>query len=755
VSRPGLRVYFVTRAGGRLTGTLMDRTGTRFDPPPPSAFGASEEEVYEQLEARLAEQVATTEEADTGAALARYLWEEEFQTRQVAVEVHPQAARQGRTVIGRRTIPLRLTYAHCPMPGGHRVLLPRFGWRFVLEDLEIAPEVLRGAVATALLGDQPRTIYDFRHEGPEYVRAWSPRLLTRDGGERQRPVDEGAARPVLAAVADDLVERAARGRLPPLVGDLELPPDLVRRLQRDPPPSILLCGGPGVGKTAWVYRLARLLALWRREPDRPSRRLYRTSGDRLLAGMVYVGQWQERCLGLLRELSHEGDYLYLDRLGGIVRQQADGGAIADLLLPAARAGEISLIAECAPEELERLQRRLPQLLSTFLLVHVPEPPLVQMPELLVQYVQKKGLNLRVHPAGLMRAVQHLAAFQRDACFPGKGFRLLDWLGENARGRILYPREVSAAYARYSGLPVEIIADEVPAGAEEIAGRLGAQVIGQEEACRTCAQVLARFKAGLNDPGRPAGSFLFVGPTGVGKTELAKQLARYLFSDEARLVRLDMSEYMRWGSAARLLEAAEGAQSLARRVRQQPLCVVLLDEIEKAHPEVADLLLGVLGDGRLTDSQGRLVDFRGTLVIMTSNLGAARGERPGLIAGEPGDFLRAVRDHFRPELLGRIDHVITFRSLTPDDMLRIVDLELRKAATRPGLLRRGLTLDVRPEARQVLGRLGYDGRYGARPLCRVIEERLMTPLAVRLAAEPALRDRTITVTADDLLQAPEQ
>jgi ATP-dependent Clp protease ATP-binding subunit ClpC len=275
------------------------------------------------------------------------------------------------------------------------------------------------------------------------------------------------------------------------------------------------------------------------------------------------------------------------------------------------------------------------------------------------------------------------------------------------------------------------------------------VIGQDHACATAARVLARFKAGLDDPERPTGTLLFVGPTGVGKTELAKELARTMFGDETRMIRLDMSEYMRPGAADRLLEVGAGKSSLAQRVRQEPLSLVLLDEIEKAHREVFDLLLAILGEGRLTDEEGRLVDFRMTLIVMTSNLGVSDTRAVGF--GGEGDgsaSLAKVREHFRPELVNRIDHVVPFRRLDPGDVRRIVDLEIAKAQARTGLLRRGLTLAVSDAARQRLAELGYEPARGARPLTRVIEERIITPLAAKMAADTGLAGRVVRVDAVD-------
>jgi ATP-dependent Clp protease ATP-binding subunit ClpC len=746
VSKSSLRVYFVRHLDGRHTGILLRTWDWLFDRRPPSAYGVSEADVLEQLEAELHAMAARHDDS-----IDRYLWDESFEVRTVDVDVHPQTSVKKRPVIGRRRIPLRLSYLASKMPGGgHRVMIPRFGWRFVLEDLSIARDVLRQAVGMVLLGEDPRSIYDFRLEGEEYVREWAPRVQKAQALSGKREVDPF---PTLRAVSEELVDKASRGKLPPILGPSPELDAAAALVDRRPPASLLLVGASGVGKTTFVNRLARRFLTDRREKKGAEvPRIWSTSTDRILAGMKYLGMWQERCLDLVRELGHEGDYLYVGALLPLLRAQPDGTSIADVLGDAVQSGEISLIAECTEAELETGQRRAASLLSCFQIVRLAEPAASEVPALLAEYEARKDPRFRLHPAGKKRLVQHLAMFRRDVAFPGKALRFYDWLGQEGEGkpagaRLLYPRDVSEAYARYSGLPLELIADEMPASAAVIAARLQLRVIGQDRACAAAARVLARFKAGLDDPERPTGTLLFVGPTGVGKTELAKELARTMFGDEARMIRLDMSEYMRPGASDRLLDASAGATSLAQRVRQEPLSLVLFDEIEKADREVFDLLLAILGEGRLTDSEGRLVDFRMTLIVMTSNLGVADTRAVGFTDGDGergGASLARVREHFRPELVNRIDHVIPFRRLDREDVLRIVELELAKAQTRTGLVRRGLRLRVTDAARAVLAEQGYDPARGARPLKRLIEERVITPIAARMAADAGLTDRELIV-----------
>ena len=727
-----------------------------FDVEPPAAYGESEDDVLRQLEVMVRSRELGSEEP-----LERYLWSETFQVRRATVEIFPLSQVKKQPVIGARRIPLKLSYAWARLKSGaYRVMLPRFGWWMILEDLDTAPEVLGHAVSSALLGENPRWVYDFRHEQDEYVRSWSPDLLRETD---LASTDERADEPpeTLGQVADELVERAMRRKLPLTVGPDPIDDELLRSVLRDAPPSLLLVGPAGVGKSAWVRWLARRIAALRRDRrqvelrrlgggDRDQLpRIWRTSGERIIAGMVYLGQWQKRCLDLVEELSDEGDLLYVDRLTSILQPQPDGTSIAALLYPALAAGEISLLAECTEAELAACRQRFDSFVGQFQLVRLRPTERRGMPELMTTYLQKKAPQLSITPAGLRRLIAHLEAFDRASSLPGKGFRLIDWLIEQLAAdqtTTLDASEASAAFGKYSGLPIELIADDFQAGAAVISDSLARRVIGQPTACDICGRVLARLKAGLNDPERPVASLLFVGPTGVGKTELAKQLTRFLFSDERRMVRLDMSEYAGPGAAARLLSVGPGVSSLAQRVRQQPLSLVLLDEIEKAAPEVFDLLLGVLGEGRLTDSLGRQVDFRMTLIVMTSNLGASDNAPVGFGERVRDDYLQAVKKHFRPELFNRLDHVIAFGSLGRDEMLRIVDLELAAVAQRPGFARRRLRLRVDDEARALLARLGFNPTRGARPLKRVIEERVVAPLAQRLSAAPDLADAELTIDA---------
>ncbi|HZC81879.1 MAG TPA: AAA family ATPase, partial [Nitrospiraceae bacterium] len=317
-------------------------------------------------------------------------------------------------------------------------------------------------------------------------------------------------------------------------------------------------------------------------------------------------------------------------------------------------------------------------------------------------------------------------------------------------------DIAAVVSRWTGIPVS----RLVAGETEKLLKLGEllhqRVIGQDEAVEAVADAVLRARSGIKDPNRPIGSFLFLGPTGVGKTELARTLAATLFDDDANLIRIDMSEYMEKHTVARLIGAPpgyigyeEGGQ-LTEAVRRRPFSVILFDEIEKAHHDVFNALLQVLDDGRLTDSQGRTVDFKNTVLIMTSNIGSPQildaQQRRATYEEVCSLVMIELREHFRPEFLNRIDETVVFHALEPEQLTKIVEIQLERLRAR--LTERRISLSVTPEALQYLGERGYDPVYGARPLKRLIQQEVETPMARQLVKGELRDGDTATVELKD-------
>jgi ATP-dependent Clp protease ATP-binding subunit ClpB len=309
-----------------------------------------------------------------------------------------------------------------------------------------------------------------------------------------------------------------------------------------------------------------------------------------------------------------------------------------------------------------------------------------------------------------------------------------------------PEEIAAVVARWTGIPTSRLLEGETQKLLHMEDNLHQRVVGQDEAVRVVSNAVRRARAGLQDPNRPIGSFIFLGPTGVGKTELARTLAEFLFDDERAMVRIDMSEYQEKHTVSRLIGAPpgyigydEGGQ-LTESVRRRPYSVVLFDEIEKAHAEVFNVLLQLLDDGRLTDGQGRTVDFRNTVVIMTSNLGNQLWEGGHTVTRE--EITHILQAHFRPEFLNRIDEIVIFHPLGKEHLAGIVTIQLRRVTAL--LAEKGYQLDVTAAARDYLAEVGYDPDFGARPLKRLIQRELQDPLALKILSGEFSEGDTIRV-----------
>ena len=424
------------------------------------------------------------------------------------------------------------------------------------------------------------------------------------------------------------------------------------------------------------------------------------------------------------------------------------------LRPYLEDGEITIVCECTPEQLSAAERKEPSFVAAFQRIDVPEPSAEQTREIATDVAQRLGAaaGVDVTDDAVSAAVELTARFEPYRGFPGKALRLLE---ESLRGRVDDAAAVDRAlvtgeFARRSGLPAALLSDAVPLRLGDVRTHFGARVLGQPDATDAMIDLVTVLKSGLNDLSRPLGSFFFVGPTGVGKTELAKALAEYLFGSEERMLRFDMSEFATEDAVQRLIGTTWGTREgeLTRRVREQPFCVLLLDEIEKAHRSVFDVLLSVLGEARLSDSAGRTADFRSAIVIMTSNLGATRARNASLGFGASADgsedverrYVEEAERFFRPEFFNRIDQIVVFHSLAQETVRRIARRELEKLLLREGITRRGLRVEVDDAVIDQLVGKGFHPKYGARPLQREIERSVIQPLArLVVSRRPGPRD----------------
>ncbi|MEM1416506.1 MAG: AAA family ATPase, partial [Myxococcota bacterium] len=576
-------------------------------------------------------------------------------------------------------------------------------------------------------------------------------------GRLEKATRAKAALEVLSDVARPLHATHAIAQAPQTVGrddELALLRDL---LAGDARRSVLLVGPEGSGKSALVQQWVREHSYGvelRVDGPTPGKRLaYQTSGAQLIAGMSLLGQWQARVERVVLAAETLDAVLYFDDLGDLFDARS-GDAHVDLpgaFKPALEQGRLRMVAELTPEAHDRLAARHEGFFACFTVIGLEGQDRKAAHAVLdaraAHAKEHEPERPRVTDEG-RRALLHLAErYLADAAFPGKAARLYEELrdaadrpGHGIEGD-LGPAAVVRLFSLQTGIPELLLRDDRALDAAHVAEVLGRRVVGQRAAVRAVAETLAVVKAALQPADKPLATFLFAGPTGVGKTELARALAGFLYGDEQRLLRFDMSELADPWAVQRLVSGAGGERGeglLTRRVRQQPFAVLLFDEVEKAHPAFFDLLLQIAGEGRLTDGAGRVASFKNTLVILTSNLGAqhegvGRLGFGGGAADADARYLAAVREAFRPELVGRLDRVIPFAPLTPEETGRIASILLGRIADRRGLTDRGATLTVSEGARQALSEAGYSAAYGARALRRSLDQTVAAPIARGLSA----------------------
>lgn len=621
----------------------------------------------------------------------------------------------------------------------------------------------------------------------------NPQAQKEEHGQRSSKKDKG----LLGEYGINITDQARRGAIDPVIGRDKEIDRVIEILNRRTKNNPVLIGEPGVGKTAVVEGLAQKIVDGDVPQKLQSKEVIRLDVVSLVQGTGIRGQFEERMKKLMDEIRKRDDViLFIDEIHEIVGAGSTGDGSMDagnILKPALARGELQLVGATTLNEyriIEKdaaLERRM-------------QPVIVDEPTVEETITILKGIQNRYedyhhvkYTDDAIEAAAHLSSrYIQDRFLPDKAIDLLDESGskknltlkfvdpENIKKRISEAEEsktealreedyekaanlrdqieklkemqtqkvagndtpiidekvIEAIVEEKTHIPVGDLKEKEQTQLINLASDLKSHVIGQSEAIEKISKAVRRSRVGLGNPNRPIGSFLFVGPTGVGKTELAKQLAIELFGSENSMIRFDMSEYMEKHSVAKLIGAPPGyvgydeAGQLTEKVRRNPYSLILLDEVEKAHPDVMHMFLQILDDGRLTDAQGRTVSFKDAIIIMTSNAGTGKTEaNVGFGAAHEGrthSILDQLDDFFNPEFMNRFDGIIEFNSLSKDDLLKIVDLMLNDVNNQ--IARNGIHLEVTHAAKTKLVDLGYDPKMGARPLRRTIQENVEDPIA---------------------------
>ncbi len=557
------------------------------------------------------------------------------------------------------------------------------------------------------------------------------------GPGTDRSAASGSWRDYVLCINDHLADHN------PLIGreaELDRTVQVLCRKDKNNPLHI---GEPGVGKTSIVYGLAQRIEDANVPESLRNVRIYQLDLGSLIAGTQYRGDFEKRLKMVMKGVAAEkGAILYIDEIHNIVGAGQTGEGSMDasnLLKPYLEGGKVRFIGATTYEEYNRNLARSKGLIRRFQTIDIVEPSIDETIKILQELKPNYEAfhHVKYNDDAIEFAVKASARYINDRYLPDKAIDLIDEAGafvnmKGRRSKTVDKQLIADVLAKVSKIDALAMKENDNTNLENLYQRMNSVIYGQDEALRSVVEAVQLSKAGLTDETKPLASLLFVGPTGVGKTEVAKVLAKEM---GVQLIRFDMSEYVEKHTVAKLIGSPAGYVGyedgglLTDAVRKSPDCVLLLDEIEKAHPDVFNILLQVLDDGRLTDNKGRTVDFKNTILIMTSNL------RPDL-----------VKESFRPEFINRIDEIITFHELTPADIRQIVQLQIGQLKEKMASM--GITIEFTEDFIDYLSTKGYDPAYGARPVKRVLQRELIDELAKKLLDGSLSRDSVITATFRD-------
>ncbi|XP_026378823.1 ATP-dependent Clp protease ATP-binding subunit ClpA homolog CD4B, chloroplastic-like [Papaver somniferum] len=572
----------------------------------------------------------------------------------------------------------------------------------------------------------------------------------------------------------NLTKLAKEGKLDPTIGRHDQIWRVIQILRRRRKNNACLVGEPGVGKTAIAEGIALRLLRDDIPQDLRQKKIFSLDIGLLLSGATYCGSLEERLSNLLAEIKKKNEtILFIDEIHNLVgagKSRDCSLDAANMMKPALARGELQCIGATTLNEYRKYFEKDPALERRFQPVKVPEPSIDETIQIL------KGLReqyeahhkLRYSDESLVAAAKLSSQYISDRFLPDKAVDLMDEAGSVVGLRpvgvqemkrvkskdsrpVVTEADIQHIVSSWTGIPIENVSVEESNRLLRLEETLHKRVIGQDNAVKAISGAIRRSRVGLKNPSRPIASFIFTGPTGVGKSELAKALACYYFGSEEAMVRLDMSEFMEMHTVSKLIGAPPGyigyhdGGQLTEAVRRRPYTIVLFDEIEKAHSDVFNIMLQILEDGRLTDSKGRTVYFKNTLLIMTSNVGSNVANKTDDQEEMQSLVTEELKKHFRPEFLNRLDEMIVFQQLTKSEVQEIADMMLEQIIER--LQAKKIKLQVTASFRDRVVEEGFSPTYGARPLRRVIMRLLEDTMAEKMLAGEIKEEDTVTVDVD--------
>ncbi len=586
---------------------------------------------------------------------------------------------------------------------------------------------------------------------------------TDEDAQAETVVKQG--KDALSAYCIDLNRKARDGKIDPLIGRQAEVDRVIQILCRRTKNNPLLVGDPGVGKTAIAEGLARRIVQGEVPDVLRESTIYQLDMGTLLAGTRYRGDFEERLKAVVRELEGiKGSVLFIDEIHTVIGAGATSGGSMDasnLLKPALQSGHLRCIGSTTYKEYRIYFEKDRALVRRFQKIDINEPTVEDAIKILqgLKTYYEEHHRVRYTGDAVTAAVELSSRYIHDRKLPDKAIDVIDEVGaaqmlvpENKRKKVIMVKDVEDVVAKIARIPPKSVSRDDKETLRNLEADLKRMVYGQDKAIQALCAAIKLARAGLREPEKPIGNYLFSGPTGVGKTEVAKQLAASL---GVKLIRFDMSEYMERHSVSRLIGAPPGYVGfdqgglLTDGIDQHPYAVLLLDEIEKAHPDLFNVLLQIMDHGKLTDHNGKQVDFRNVILIMTTNAGAADLAKPAIGFGSgvrTGDDAEAINRMFTPEFRNRLDATIGFNNLSPEVLRRVVDKFVMQLEEQ--LADRGVSIEMTDAARVWLGERGYDPKFGARPLARVIQEHMKKPIADELLFGKLVNGGTAYVDVKD-------